>query len=253
MRHTSCITLPTKFPQIETVQRSVNAISQVLFTKNHALTSDVLDDIQNYAAGNVPWHTARLWNNGNCPEDPKHFFQELIRKRCKLIQWEELIITRKFWQSTIALGDCFYPSTFLKALRQHSARVLNTTIEQLHLQCSWNDLQSSAGNSPILNVSGLLLQGSKFDGKMVTEVSSSDPNLCHVPPCQIYYVANQAANVSKTVSVQVPVYYSLDRSKEVFQIKLSLKSFANEKGEDIESIQTTLNLKGLGFILTGLY
>merc|ERR1712176_1407950 len=114
-------------------------------------------------------------------------------------------------------------------------------MDDLRFKCVWDKQQLKGIQSPILNVDGLYIQGALFDGKRLNSVSAKDGALSKAPLCFIYYDQREQKAENKTQSIDIPVYYSLDRSYRVCNVSVEVRD------------KSKWSLSGLAFIMTNSY
>jgi dynein heavy chain 2 len=113
-------------------------------------------------AGTVPNEWSKLWEG---PEKPQGWLRELVRKRIALGKWKTSLSkgsSANLLSTPLSLGDLFNPRTFINALRQQTARNLNTAIDLVKMTCSWDskDSRKMKSDCPLPCVlSSLYLQG----------------------------------------------------------------------------------------------
>ena len=214
--------------------------------------------IQNCAtallSGGVPAEWAKLWDSG--PEKPQGkmirssfinhsnfivllilgWLRELVRKRVALGKWKGLLKgsgSVNLLSSPLALGDLFKPATFINALRQQTARLLNTAIDLVKMVCLW-DQGSGGGNAskrmkaecPLpCTLSALLLQGATFHSGALQESSPEASELTTTPEVTIGFVSLQCNEMYEAArSVTVPVYQTVSREDFLVELQMPLSA-----------------------------
>jgi len=116
----------------------------------------------------------------------------------------------------------FHPETFLNALRQRSARKLKIAIDELKLVSSFE--AGKIGKDTAIQLEGLWLQGSDFDGKRLADIKDqggSSAELLPLPACYVAWVGSQDVDPYPEASTaETPVYHALDREKLLCTLKV---------------------------------
>ena len=222
------------------INKSIIKMEKALFG-NGALNMELQEDIKEIMSGIVPWRWNKHWNKGQGPSNPQIFLSELMKRKQALLGWMDHFEDNSFWKLDVVIGHCFYPMTFLNAFKQHSAHLMHVTMDDLHFECVWDKQKLEKTKSPILNVNGLYIQGALFDGKRLKSVSAKDGALSKAPICFIYYDQREQNEKDKRHGIDIPVYYSLDRSYKVCDVSVQVQD------------KSKWSLSGLAFIMTNSY
>jgi dynein heavy chain 2 len=184
-------------------------------------------------SGAVPADWTRQWEAG--PEKPQAWLRELVRKRAALVKWKTTSAKGSLLHDPLALGDLFNPATFLNALRQQSARLLNTAIDRVTMISSWDknpDKVESACPLPCA-LSNLLLQGASFHGGGLQESSPDASEMAPTPNVTIGFVpvtsplALQALEGGRAIGI--PVYLTPSREDFLVEIQVPVGSSEDNK------------------------
>jgi len=111
-----------------------------------------------------------------------------------------------------------HPETFLNALRQRSARIFKVAINELKLVSSF-DL-SKLDKQGAIALEGLWLQGCSFDKTQLVDIKGQTNEIIMLPVCAISWISQSSQDPSAGSTVEVPVYYSLDREKLLCTLKV---------------------------------
>ena len=145
----------------------------------------------------------RWLNMWEGPETPSAFMKGVIENAASVFAWKDAAKSGELLGNPIQLSKLFNPPTFLNALRQITARKstcfspflkmlipqVAKPIDSLMLCSTW--IKSEISSSPIkCQVEGLLLQGCRFDGTRLTELTPDDPTFIPVPICNIAWMPN---------------------------------------------------------------
>ena len=174
-------------------------------------------------SGIVPSEWTVRWEGG--PDKPQNWLRELVRKRISLIKWR--IASNKgtsgLLNDPLVLGDLFNPATFINALRQQTARKLNTAIDRVKMICSWDkDPRSLKSLCPLTCIlSGLLLQGASFHGGTLQTSSPEASEMTPTPHVTIGFIPMDAdvENRDRDLgSIGIPVYLSPSREEFLMEV-----------------------------------
>ena len=123
---------------------------------------------------------------------------------------------------TLSLGDLFNPATFINALRQQTARRLETAIDRVKMICSWDrDPRKVKGATPLsCSISNLVLQGAAFSGTL-KESTTDASEMAQAPTVCIGFVPKDAPDTySSDQAMSVPIY--LSPTRETFLTELQM-------------------------------
>ena len=226
---------------IRGINECIEEIEKGLFG-NGSLSENTNSDITELISGVVPWSWNRRWNGGHGPTNPKVFLAELVSREKVLERWSKALDDGTFWTSSMRIGCSFYPKTLLNAFKQYTAHQQRTTMDALELKCAWDSGAAAALPMPVLTVDGLFVEGALFDGRTVREVHSEDSALSKAPVCFLYYDdTSRSTKHGGDSAVDCPVFYSLDRSYKVLDVRLAVECPAKWR------------LSGLALIMTNVY
>ncbi len=111
------------------------------------------------------------------------------------------------------MNDLFNPGTFINALRQQTARSLNTAIDKVKMVCSWEkDFRRMKSDCPQPCIlSNLLLQGATFHG-VLQESASEGSELTPAPDVCVGFVLSTARDTYESeLAVTAPIYLTPTR------------------------------------------
>lgn len=203
------------------VDNALHALKKVLFGSG-LLTPAIQATATSLLADAVPTAWTKLWEG---PEKPQIWLRELIRKRMALSKWKSHSTKGSLLEEALVLGDLFSPSTFINALRQQTARLLNTAIDQVKMICSWDRSarQIISKTSPLpCTLTGLLLEGAEFTGKL-NESPPEASEMSMAPEVVIGFVTKDVPDVySEGTAVSIPLYTSTIREELLLELLMPL-------------------------------
>ena len=204
-------------------------------------------------SGAVPADWLKLWDSG--PEKPQGMYdysnivyvvvklqyhciawlRDLVRKRVALVKWKGLLGkgagSTNLLSSPLALGDLFKPATFINALRQQTARLLNTAIDLVKMVCVWdqgggNSSKRMQADCPLpCTLSAMLLQGATFHSGALQESSPEASELTTTPEVTIGFVPLKCGDMYEASrSVTVPVYQTVSREDFLTELQMPLSA-----------------------------
>ncbi|GJQ81468.1 btv [Trypoxylus dichotomus] len=156
----------------------------------------------------VPKSWSKVWDG---PTDPNKYLRYVIVKTVKIRNWQSEQINY-FFTVPMNLSLLFNPETFLAAFKQHYSRG-KVPLDELMMQTNWK----ITPNSVILE--GLLISGALFDGFLLSACSASTESINPVPNCYITWIHKKNAVINDKF-INVPLYYTSDRDKQVTQIQV---------------------------------
>jgi dynein heavy chain 2, cytosolic len=179
-------------------------------------------------AGTVPQEYKKHWEGG--PEKPQAWLRELVRKRLSLAKWKGTLAkggSTTLLANPLSLNDLFNPGTFINALRQQTARSLNTAIDTVKMVCSWErDFRRMKNDCPLPCVlSSLLLQGSTFQGGMLQESTPEGGELTPTSDVCIGFVSKSARDTyDEQSAVTVPIYLTPTREEFLMELQMPMNT-----------------------------
>jgi hypothetical protein len=142
--------------------------------------------------------------------------ETIIEKLTAINKLRKAVSTPAFFEIQVNLNHFFNPLTFLNAHRQYCSRKSNSLvnagkmpIDSLQLLPIWN-------KNPVTDqilVQGIYIQGCRFDGCQLSELSQHDNVVSTIPVFKLAWVTKD--DVPKTPSVSLPVYVDQRREKLV--------------------------------------
>lgn len=165
----------------------------------------------------VPESWERGWEG---PESPMDWIILVNQKANSLLKWLQRVQQKQLLEHAVNLSDLFHPETFLNALRQRSARQLETAIDELKLVSSFE--QGKVPRSTAVMVEGLWLQGCDFDGKKMADIrdASQTSEVIQLPVCYMAWVGGDEPEPHAESTVVTPIYHTLNREKLLCTIKV---------------------------------
>uniref|UniRef100_T1IHY1 Cytoplasmic dynein 2 heavy chain 1 n=1 Tax=Strigamia maritima TaxID=126957 RepID=T1IHY1_STRMM len=208
----------TSIKLVEYIHRSLALLSKVI--RGHILLTP---DIKVLATALLQQETPQTWQRQwEGPEDPFQYIHGLMSRAIAIEKWVKKMETGSLLKEVLDLADLFRPDTFLNALRQQTAREMNTRMDKLTFKCSW---KGNIPNSKLsLKIGGLLLEGCLFDGSVLSEVQVNSPTVSSIPPCTVAWVSKESVNSSLDEVISLPVYFTRDREKIVTHLDVPCTS-----------------------------
>jgi dynein heavy chain 2 len=207
------------------VDASLSGLKKVLFGSG-LLTPAIQVAATALLAGTVPQEYKNHWDGG--PEKPQAWLRELVRKRLSLGKWKGILNkggSAALLSSPLSLNDLFNPGTFINALRQQTARSLNTAIDKVKMVCSWEkDFRRMKNDCPLPCVlSSLLLQGATFQGGVLQESSPEGSELTPTPDVCVGFVpAVSRDTYDSQTAVTVPIYMTPSREEFLMELQMPI-------------------------------
>lgn len=216
---------------MQTIARSLGGLSRVL-AGAEMLTPETQAAGLALLANACPGSWEDQWDG---PADPAAFLRAVAGRVAAIEQLWTLVQKGTLMQSQLDLGAFFHASTALNAIRQQTARALQTSIDSLHLVSCWD-----AGKLPKgVTVGGLLIQGAAFDGTQLADVAPDAPSVSAVPPVRLEWVPKVDADGKALPDAKgavmpygawmpVPLYDSQDREKLLVELQLPLRANSDQ-------------------------
>lgn len=166
---------------------------------------------------------------------PQVWLRELVRKRIALNKWVTAVnkgqllvpgsVANAGGASGLVLGDLFNPSTFINALRQQTARLLNKPIDQMVLVSSWSsDLKGKASkidDRVSCSLANLFLQGASFH-RVLQESRPEANEISQAPVVTIGFIDKTDAQSYSNNEDVVPIPVYLTPTREDFLMALDM-------------------------------
>jgi hypothetical protein len=203
-------------------------------------------------AGTIPSDWLKAGWEAGAPEHPASYLREVVRKRVVLgNKWlpafrhshnnnnnNNNTQSMSLFQQPLSLGDLFHPITFLNALRQQTARMLNCAIDLVKLICVWDAASKNNNNSnnavslrtcPLpCTLTQLLLQGATFHN-VLRDSSPDAPELTSLPSVTLGFVPIDTPDTYEVdYAVTIPVYLSPSREDLVTELQMPIQT-ANDQ------------------------
>ena len=130
------------------VDGALGSLKKVLFGSG-LLTPVIQSAATALLSSEVPADWTGRWEGG--PDKPQAWLRELVRKRISLMKWRTQSAKGSLLSEPLVLGDLFNPATFVNALRQQTARKLNTAIDRVRMVTSWDKdpMRGAMRNCPL--------------------------------------------------------------------------------------------------------
>ena len=186
------------------VDSSLGALRKVLFGSG-LLTPVIQAAAKSLLADSVPADWNSRWEG---PEKPQSWLRELIKKRLALGKWKTLCTKGALLDESLSLGDLFNPATFVNALRQQTARKLDTAIDRVKMLSSWDkDARRIRTGCPLpCSIANLILQGASFHGGSLKDSAPDATEMSTVPVVCIGFAAKDAPDLySEDQAISIPV------------------------------------------------
>ncbi|ESN99131.1 hypothetical protein HELRODRAFT_66985, partial [Helobdella robusta] len=190
------------------VDHTLNLLEKVLSGKQ-LLSAEVA----HMASELINIQTPSCWlNKWEGPENPMNYMRTLIKKTSSIFKWKEKVEKGRLLDNTIDLSDLLRPESFINAHRQLSSRSVNSSIDNVCMECSWH--QGNKSGNRTLKLKGLKLEGCNFDGNKLTEKRGHEPVYSEVPECHISWTIKKTANYDLDYHnrLYIPVYSDTTRN-----------------------------------------
>jgi dynein heavy chain 2, cytosolic len=206
----------------------LSSLKKVLFGSG-LLTPAIQSAAASLLAGATPSEWSSRWEG---PEKPQAWLSELVRKRMALLKWQTAASKGTLLEEPRSLGELFNPATFVNALRQQTARHLNTAIDRVKLVCLWDakrgdSFQSFARKYDCqlhCQLTGLLLQGASFSNGSLQESPSEGSELSVTSDVKIAFIAKDSDMdpYGSQETISIPVYFTLNREEFLMELKMPI-------------------------------
>ncbi len=211
------------------VDQSLSALKKVIFGSG-LLTPAIQAAATALLASTVPGEWKKQWDGG--PEKPQGWLREIVRKRMALAKWKNDLSkggTSNLLSAERSLNDLFNPGTFINALRQQSARQLNTAIDTVKMVCSWEKGYRSMDKCPLRCVlKDLLLQGARFD-TILRASKAEESELVSTPFVCIGFTLKDAQDSYRAEeAVSVPVYLTPSREEFLMELQMPIDNRSSQ-------------------------
>merc|ERR1711871_695418 len=193
--------------------------------------------------GELPGEWTKVWEG---PESPVAWLRTLVRSTAAVQGWLSTITTGggvpALLSQPLDLSTLFRPDTFLNALRQQSARASGVSVDSLTLASAWGEGATIRGGTCAVPVtlSGLFLQGSRYDNGRLATALAETPPLLGLPTLTIGWIPTQSSSGGETDSgavlasgstVVVPVYFTPTRAKLLTELQVPHGSSAGDSSD----------------------
>ena len=118
--------------------------------------------------------------------------------------------------TNINLSEFLHPEAFINALRQKSAREMKIPIDELEIECNFNN----DNNGVVAKINGLFLQGADFDGSKLIDISGNQSEIVQMPLCLFRFVKGK---VKKKDEIGIPLYENLFREHFICSLELKFQ------------------------------
>jgi hypothetical protein len=199
-------------------------------------------------AGATPSEWSSKWEG---PEKPQAWLSELVRKRMALIKWHTSASKNTLLEEPRSLGDLFNPATFVNALRQQTARHLDTAIDRVKLVCLWDSKRGDSFQTFArkydcqinCQLTGLLLQGSTFSNGSLQESSSEGSELSVTADVKIAFIAKDSTHdpYAAQDTISIPVYFTPNREEFLMELKMPISQAADSGKWTLAGVGLFLN------------
>lgn len=133
----------------------------------------------------------------------------------------------------LVLGDLFNPATFINALRQQTARKLDTAIDRVKMVCTWAPERDEKGVRKMKSVcplpctlTSLLLQGAAFSAAGILQEAAPEANeLTPAPSVCVGFVPSDASEPYEAdEAIGIPVFLSASREDFLMELQVPTDS-----------------------------
>uniref|UniRef100_A0A8C5IBC2 Cytoplasmic dynein 2 heavy chain 1 n=1 Tax=Junco hyemalis TaxID=40217 RepID=A0A8C5IBC2_JUNHY len=167
---------------VQSVHQSLASLSKVIRG-----TSLLSSEVQKLASALLNQKCPATWQSKwEGPEDPLQYLRSLVARALAIQNWVEKAEKQKLLSDTLDLSELFHPDTFLNALRQETARVMRCSVDSLKFTASWKG-RIQEGKLQV-KISGLQLEGCRFDGNRLSENLHDSPSVSSVLPCFMAWI-----------------------------------------------------------------
>ncbi|XP_068037518.1 cytoplasmic dynein 2 heavy chain 1 isoform X5 [Anomalospiza imberbis] len=200
---------------VQSVHQSLASLSKVIRG-----TSLLSSEVQRLASALLNQKCPVTWQSKwEGPEDPLQYLRSLVARALAIQNWVEKAEKQKLLSDTLDLSELFHPDTFLNALRQETARVMRCSVDSLKFTASWKG-RIQEGKLQV-KISGLQLEGCRFDGNRLSENLHDSPSVSSVLPCYMAWIPQDAYGpYSPEECISLPVYTSVERDRVVTNIDI---------------------------------
>ena len=198
------------------VDATMTALKRVLFGTG-LLTPAIQTAALSLLAGQIPSEWAASWESGPA-DNVEKWLAEVVRRRRSLLR-------RGGGAKKMALCDLFHPTTFVNALRQKTARMLDLAIDRVAMVCCWQGSSTALldGCPAPCCLEGFVLQGALFQGGALTDSEPAASELTPAPSVTIGFVPAAAVAASAS-TVSLPVYVNPSREDFVLSLDVPIES-----------------------------
>ena len=157
------------------------------------------------------------------PEKPQVWLRSIVLKKISLSQWsKDYGDSGDVRGEKLNLSELFNPGTFLMALRQQTSREGNMRMDSLKLQSSFgSDLD---GSTIPVKLTGLLLQGSAFNGRRLEEADVDGAEVVAIQECTIAFELADKDEKKLGGSFKIPIYFSTSRERLLTEVSVPVGS-----------------------------
>lgn len=229
------------------VDGTLSALKKVLFGSG-LLTPAIQMAAASLLEGGTPVEWSARWEG---PEKPQVWLSELVRKRLALMKWQASSSRGALLEEARSLGDLFNPATFVNALRQQTARHLDTAIDRVKIICMWDSKRgdglsnfSRKFDCPLsCQLTGLLLQGATFSNGSLQESPSDGSEMSITADVMIGFIAkdSRADPYGSQPTISIPVYFSASREEFLMELIMPISDEEDGKKWTLAGVSLFLN------------
>lgn len=163
----------------------------------------------------VPDSWTRLYDPMNDDISVSTFLQ-MVGTKVRILREIHDSGSKKLLKQGVSLQAFFNVATFLNVLRQMASRESKQSIDRVRFSNAWSNSSPLYKKLllPIL-VSGLLVQGGKFNGEALEPVRASDLSYIGAPPCYFGWVIDDEPTAQ---GVSVPLYVNGTRGNALLKL-----------------------------------
>ena len=155
-----------------------------------------------------------MWDG---PEDPMMYIKIVVEKATAVQSWNNAVDKNRLLDTELNMSDLFNPGTFLGALRQQTARVYKTSMDELKLVNAWSRGGVAGAKMPI-KVNGIMIEGGVFDGVRLSPCAWDSPTFSPAPTCTL-----GKSHCSKSSFFVQKFNFDFPRKLSMFWVKNSWK------------------------------
>ncbi|CAD5207659.1 unnamed protein product [Bursaphelenchus okinawaensis] len=180
-----------------------------------APTAKTLEAAKNLLEQQTPVDWDLAWPG---PEDCYQYMEKVCDKARKVRKLAGFKNGENLLTEPVDLDHFFRPTALLNALRQYSARKLNTGVDKLKFATSLSKISTSA---PLMQVGQLKIQGALLGGSQLMAVNQNSPAIATAPNIYMAWIGMEENPPYRAEEcAEVPLFVASNRSEFVCQIQI---------------------------------